>query len=87
MQLFKKISIDYIKESKQEIREQKNLIEQKENEIDRLLLWDYIVSNCTDAQVKTIKDYLYYNKKIDSRAKRRLKEKLDKIDFKILLEN
>lgn len=86
IQLFKKLSLENMKETGNEPQDNRHLIEKVDNEIDRLLLWDYIVNNCTDAQVKTIKDYLYYNKKIDSRAKRRLKEKLDKIDFKILLE-
>lgn len=85
MQLFKKLSLDNMRETGNEPQDNRHLIEKVDNEIDKLLLWDYIVNNCTDAQVKTIKDYLYYNKKIDSRAKRRIKENLGKIDFKILL--
>lgn len=57
-----------------------------ENALDLAIVYDYIVNHCTKSQRKVIASYLSNNKKIDSRALRRIKEKLATPEFKRLLQ-
>lgn len=57
-----------------------------ENALDLAIVYDYIVNHCTKSQRQMIAEYLSNNKKIDSRALRRIKEKLATPEFKKLLQ-
>lgn len=57
-----------------------------ENALDLSLVYDYIINHCTKSQRKVIASYLSNNKKIDSRALRRIKDKLATPEFKKLLQ-
>lgn len=57
-----------------------------ENALDLAIVYDYIVNHCTKSQRKVIASYLSNNKKIDSRALRRIKSKLATPEFKSLLQ-
>ena len=57
-----------------------------ENALDLAIVYDYIVNHCTKSQRKVIASYLSNNKKIDSRALRRIKSKLATPEFKNLLQ-
>lgn len=57
-----------------------------ENAMDLSLVYDYIINHCTKSQRRVIASYLSNNKKIDSRALRRIKEKLATPEFKSLLQ-
>lgn len=57
-----------------------------ENAMDLAIVYDYIVNHCTKSQRQMIASYLSNNKKIDSRALRRIKEKLATPEFKNLLQ-
>ena len=57
-----------------------------ENAMDLAIVYDYIVNHCTKSQRKVIASYLSDGKKIDSRALRRIKEKLATPEFKKLLQ-
>lgn len=57
-----------------------------ENALDLAIVYDYIVNHCTKSQRKVIASYLSDNKKIDSRALCRIKDKLATSDFKSLLQ-
>lgn len=57
-----------------------------ENALDLAIVCDYIVNHCTKSQRKVIASYLSNNKKIDSRALRRIKSKLATPEFKNLLQ-
>lgn len=53
--------------------------------IDLGIIYEYIENNLTPKQVETLRDYLSINKKMDSRAKKRIIAKLKNADFKKLL--
>lgn len=57
-----------------------------ENALDLAIVYDYIVNHCTKNQRKVIASFLSDGKKIDSRALRRIKEKLATPEFKRLLQ-
>lgn len=57
-----------------------------ENALDLAIVYDYIINHCTKSQRQVIADYLSNNKKIDSRALRRIKSKLATPEFKNLLQ-
>lgn len=57
-----------------------------ENALDLAIVYDYIINHCTKSQRKVIASFLSDGKKIDSRALRRIKEKLATPDFKNLLQ-
>ena len=57
-----------------------------ENAIDLTIIYDYIINHCTKSQRKVIAEYLSNNKKIDTRALRRIKSKLATPEFKKLLQ-
>lgn len=57
-----------------------------ENALDLAIVYDYIVNHCTKSQRKVIASFLSDGKKIDSRALRRIKEKLATPEFKKLLQ-
>ena len=57
-----------------------------ENAMDLALVYDYINNRCTKSQRRMIASYLSNNKKIDSRALRRIKDKLGTPEFKKLLQ-
>lgn len=57
-----------------------------ENALDLSLVYDYIINHCTKSQRKVIAEYLSNNKKIDTRALRRIKSKLATPEFKKLLQ-
>lgn len=57
-----------------------------ENAMDLSLVYDYIINHCTKSQRQVIASYLSNNKKIDSRALRRIKSKLATPEFKNLLQ-
>lgn len=57
-----------------------------ENALDLAIVYDYIVNHCTKSQRNVIASYLSDNKKIDSRALRRIKDKLATSEFKSLLQ-
>lgn len=61
-------------------------LEAVENALDLSIVYDYIVNHCTKSQRKVIASYLSNNKKIDSRALRRIKSKLATPEFKNLLQ-
>lgn len=57
-----------------------------ENAIDLTIVYDYIINHCTKSQRQMIASYLSNNKKIDSKALRRIKSKLATPEFKNLLQ-
>lgn len=57
-----------------------------ENALDLAIVYDYIINHCTKSQRQMIASYLSNNKKIDSRALRRIKSKLATPEFKNLLQ-
>ena len=61
-------------------------LEAVENALDLSLVYDYIINHCTKSQRQVIAEYLSNNKKIDSRALRRIKSKLATPEFKKLLQ-
>lgn len=61
-------------------------LEAVENALDLSIVYDYIVNHCTKSQRQVIASYLSNNKKIDSRALRRIKDKLATSEFKTLLQ-
>ena len=61
-------------------------LEAVENALDLTIVYDYIINHCTKSQRQVIASYLSNNKKIDSRALRRIKSKLATPEFKTLLQ-
>lgn len=83
-QVYKPLSIEEMRENGKEVQAD-SIIDKLEKELDLVILFDYLENHASKSQVKAIKEYLETGKKIDSRQKRRIKERLDNIDFKLLL--
>lgn len=61
-------------------------IDKKTKEIDLQSIYAYIRNTCTSAQLEAIGNYLSEGKKIDSRNKRRILERLRTSDFHAMLQ-
>lgn len=57
-----------------------------EDDIDLLIILDYIENVCTLSQKKALQDYLFKGKTMDNKQKKRIVKKLKTEDFKMLLK-
>lgn len=84
-QAYKKLSLDELYDNGVELKATYGTIEEIQKAFDVNIIYNYIRDNLTPKQVATLRDYLSTNKKIDSRAKKRIIAKLKTTDFKKLL--
>lgn len=81
-QAYKKLSID---EMDKELVAEDEFCKVEEN-MDLLLILDYIENVCTASQKKALQDYLFKGKTMDNKQKKRIIKKLKTEDFKTLLK-
>lgn len=84
-QAYKKLSLDEMYSNGIELQATYGAIEEVQEQLDLNIIYNYICNNLTPKQVETLRDYLSTNKKMDSRAKKRIIAKLKNADFKKLL--
>lgn len=84
-QAYKVLSLDEMVENNIYTLSDCSSIEGLLEHIDLGIIYEYIKNNLTPKQVETLRDYLSTNKKMDSRAKKRIIAKLKTTDFKKLL--
>lgn len=81
-QAYKKLSID---EMDKELVADDDL-HKVEDDMDLLIVLDYIENVCTASQKKALQDYLFKGKTMDNKQKKRIVKKLKTEDFRILLK-
>lgn len=81
-QAYKKLSID---EMDKELVADDDLRKVEEN-MDLLIILEYIENVCTASQKKALQDYLFKGKTMDNKQKKRIVQKLKTEDFRILLK-
>ena len=81
-QAYKKLSIDEM--GKELIAEDD--LHKVEEDMDLLIILDYIENVCTSSQKKALQDYLFKGKTMDNKQKKRIIKKLKTEDFKMLLK-
>lgn len=84
-QAYKKLSLDEMYATGFELQATYGTIEEIQKALDINIIYNYIRDNLTPKQVATLRNYLSNDKKMDSRAKRRIIAKLKTTDFKKLL--
>lgn len=84
-QAYKRLSLDEMYANGFELQATYGTIDEIQKALDINIIYNYIRDNLTPKQVATLRDYLATNKKMDSRAKRRIIAKLKTTDFKKLL--
>lgn len=81
-QAYKKLSID---EMDKELVADDDL-RKVEDDMDLLIILDYIENVCTLSQKKALQEYLFKGKTMDNKQKKRIVQKLKTEDFKMLLK-
>ena len=84
-QAYKKLSLDEMYSNGVELQATYGTIEEVQEQMDLNIIYNYICKQLTPKQLETVRDYLTTNKKMDSRAKKRIIAKLKTTDFKKLL--
>ena len=81
-QAYKKLSIEELERELVASDE----ISKVEDDMDLLIILDYIENVCTISQKKALQDYLFKGKTMDNKQKKRIIKKLKTEDFKMLLK-
>lgn len=81
-QAYKKLSIEDLE--KELVADDE--IGKVEDNMDLLIILEYIKNSCTASQKKALQDYLFKGKTIDNKQKKRIVKKLKTEDFKLLLK-
>lgn len=84
-QSYKVLSLDEMYLNGVELQATRGTIEEIQEQLDLNIIYEYISKHLTSHQLETLQRYLLDKKKIDSRAKKRIIEKLKTTDFKKLL--
>lgn len=82
-QAYKKLSIE---EMDKELVADDDEISKVEDDMDLLIILDYIETVCTASQKKALQEYLFRGKTMDNKQKKRIVRKLKTEDFKMLLK-
>lgn len=82
-QAYKKLSIEDLEK---ELVADDDEIGKVEDDMDLLIILDYIENVCTASQKKALQDYLFRGKTMDNKQKKRIVQKLKTEDFKMLLK-